>query len=480
MRTTIFGEIHVAKEIKSGKLVAIKVSRPQERKVSAEDPLEEISVMETIRREEETESKSDLDDGRNYVIKMVDSYIQMYKGLECHFNVMEFAEGGDIFERVQQEAMSILTVQRYFRMIVKGVSYLHKRNVCHLDLSLENILLTKEDDVKICDFGQSQVGRILESSGVRRGKLKYMSPEVFQRAEEYDGFKADAWSLGIILWTLLTGAFCYDVPNKSDKRFQYLARGKPGIEILLHVGKTDLPDEVVDLLTKVLTINPITRYTVNDILQHSWISEKSQIIPLTSFSSPFLTATTVDETVTPSPSCTFTLQEAEPVSAEPVSDSPSNSFEANTFSTLIRTPSCPITPCSTSSSNCSVGISSSASSSSSSSPQFSPSTFPPPPPVVEEAPADEAPSSIPMLPTSTYHVIIRASSSARSSPTNSLISTSSSSSSSSSSIYGPLLKRCKTITEKRKLRKRKNSLFRHFSEHRKGSRNLRRKWIAPY
>jgi len=429
---TISGEIHEAKDKKSGKTVAIKVSRPlREHKISAEDPIEEITVMKKLQRDEiiEAEENSSINsnDGRMYVIKLLDSYVQVYKGLECNFNVMEYAECGDIFDRITKEPMALDSIKRYFRMIVKGVAYLHGRNICHLDLSLENILLSKDDEIKICDFGQAQIGRMIKSSGIRRGKLKYMCPEVFQRAEEYDGFKADAWSIGIILWIMLTGAFCYDMPGKADKRFQYLAKGKHGIEVLLHVSKAEQEGVLVDLLTKILAIDPLSRLTVQQILEHDWLTDTSPIPPPSP--SPVLADTTQIGITISSP------QETEQVSRKEISTEPVSELSGSVQETI--TPSM-ISVCTKS-----YSLSSSSSSSSSSLPPFSPSSFPPPPPAVAEAPTGGAP------PVPTFYLT--------SFPDDLSITN-------EPSTYGPL-KRSKTNEKVR--RRRRNSLFRHFSEHRK-------------
>jgi len=428
---TITGEIHEAKEKKSGKTVAIKVSRPlRENKISAENPFEEITVMKKLQEDESVEveeSKSNYNGGRQYIIKLLDTYVQVYKGLECNFNVLEYAECGDIFDMItSKETMSLDSIKRYFRMIVEGVSYLHARNICHLDLSLENILLTKDDEVKICDFGQAQIGRMIKSSGIRRGKLKYMCPEVFQRAEEYDGFKADTWSIGIILWIMLTGAFCYDMPARSDKRFQYLSKGKSGIEVLLHISKADQEEVLVDLLTKIIAIDPLSRLTVQQILEHAWLtgapSPPPPPPPPTPPPSLLTEGSQIDIVCSSQGTETISVKE---ISAESVPDSIVHD---------IITPSM-ISLCTQAS------LSSSASSSSSSLPPFSPSSFPPPPPAVAEAPTGAPP------------VLILA-----------LFPDDLSLSNHEPSTYGPL-KRSKTNEKAR--RRRRNSLFRHFSEHRK-------------
>jgi len=92
-------------------------------------------------------------------------------------------------------------------------------------------------------------------------------------SEEYDGFKADVWSAGIVLWAMLTGGLVYRVAGAKDPRFELLALGRSGIEKLLEQDEvTDLPEMVVDLLSKMLAVDVNKRYLIEDVLAHPWIS----------------------------------------------------------------------------------------------------------------------------------------------------------------------------------------------------------------
>jgi len=160
-------------------------------------------------------------------------------------------------------------------MLAKGLHYIHQHGICHLDLSLENILLTKADEIRICDFGQAQTKRKIHDRDLRRGKPKYMSPEVY-RLQEYDGFKADIWSLGIILWGMVTNTLVYRKASLNDPRFAILAKyGAEGINLLLqHEKISDVPSDLVDLISRMLDMNPKTRYSAADVLAHPWVKSE--------------------------------------------------------------------------------------------------------------------------------------------------------------------------------------------------------------
>jgi len=188
------------------------------------------------------------------------------------------------------------------------VHFIHQNGMVHLDLSLENVLLTKQNVVKICDFGLAKEGKDFKLS-TRPGKLPYMAPEIFE-LKEFDGQKADVWSLGVILWCLLTSLALYEVPADSDARFLRLRSGKKGIKELLQAFQVDgIPDIVIDLLCGMLHLNPQYRFNMNEVLDHPWL-----IDPLDSSSIPTSIASS------------SSMEEAEDVASEIIYCSSSSSI----------------------------------------------------------------------------------------------------------------------------------------------------------
>ncbi|KAL1764088.1 sperm motility kinase W, partial [Sigmodon hispidus] len=93
-------------------------------------------------------------------------------------------------------------------IVVSGVHYLHQRHIAHRDIKLENILIDRAGKVKLCDFGlaiQFTEGQMLEEVC---GSLLYEAPEILAR-KPYDGLAVDMWSLGVVLYVLVTGEFPY-------------------------------------------------------------------------------------------------------------------------------------------------------------------------------------------------------------------------------------------------------------------------------
>jgi serine/threonine protein kinase len=131
----------------------------------------------------------------------------------ARFLVLEHIEGGELFDYlVKRGRLSESEALAFFQQIIFGVEFCHRHLVCHRDLKPENLLLDKEMNVKIADFGMASLqgpGRMLETSC---GSPHYASPEII-KGIKYNGPGADVWSCGVILYALLTGNLPFDDEN---------------------------------------------------------------------------------------------------------------------------------------------------------------------------------------------------------------------------------------------------------------------------
>ena len=166
LRATLFGHVSLYKDTLTGDLVAVKLSSKElmikrvtaKGKPVSENPLDEMRFM---RKLNEPLNKNNIENdthnilsGAKYVLRLLD---------ECDdgsniWTVLEFAQEGELFDYVEQcdGRLDSNLVRRLFIEMVYGVQYMHIQGICHLDLSLENLLLTGDHDmpdVKICDFG---------------------------------------------------------------------------------------------------------------------------------------------------------------------------------------------------------------------------------------------------------------------------------------------------------------------------------------
>ncbi|CAM9395876.1 unnamed protein product, partial [Choristocarpus tenellus] len=137
------------------------------------------------------------------------------------FLVCELITGGELFDKiVEKQRFNEDEARFYFRQLLEGVEYCHSQGVCHRDLKPENILLDSAGNVKISDFGLSNLysggdDEALKLLHTTCGTPNYVAPEVLAD-KGYDGRMADVWSMGVILYVLLAGFLPFDEPSMSN------------------------------------------------------------------------------------------------------------------------------------------------------------------------------------------------------------------------------------------------------------------------
>nr|CAE54588.1 serin/threonine protein kinase [Fagus sylvatica] len=184
--------------------------------------------------------------------------------------VMEYAAGGELFERICAAGRFSEDEARYFfQQLISGVPYCHSMQICHRDLKLENTLLdgSPAPRLKICDFGYSKSSLLHSRPKSTVGTPAYIAPEVLSR-REYDGKLADVWSCGVTLYVMLVGAYPFEDPE-DPKNFR-----KPINRIMAVQYK--IPDyvhisqECKHLLSRIFAANPSKRITIKEIKNHPW------------------------------------------------------------------------------------------------------------------------------------------------------------------------------------------------------------------
>ncbi|KAF8775098.1 hypothetical protein HU200_004974 [Digitaria exilis] len=140
--------------------------------------------------------------------------------------VMEYAAGGELFERICNAGrFSEDEARFFFQQLISGVSYCHSMQICHRDLKLENTLLDGSiaPRLKICDFGYSKSSVLHSQPKSTVGTPAYIAPEVLAR-KEYDGKVADVWSCGVTLYVMLVGAYPFEDPDEPKNFRKTLTR----------------------------------------------------------------------------------------------------------------------------------------------------------------------------------------------------------------------------------------------------------------
>lgn len=184
--------------------------------------------------------------------------------------VMEYAAGGELFERICSAGRFSEDEGRFFfQQLISGVSYCHSMRICHRDLKLENTLLdgSAAPRVKICDFGYSKSSILHSQPKSAVGTPAYIAPEVFS-ITEYDGKISDVWSCGVALFVMLFGAYPFEDPDDPGNFKKTIER--------IHNVQYRVPDyvrvseECTHLLSQIFVADPKKRITVAGIRSHPW------------------------------------------------------------------------------------------------------------------------------------------------------------------------------------------------------------------
>nr|AZI15634.1 PAR-1 [Auanema rhodensis] len=203
------------------------------------------------------------------IMKQLDhpNIVKLYQVMETEqtlYLVLEYASGGEVFDYlVAHGRMKEKEARAKFRQIVSAVQYLHSKNIIHRDLKAENLLLDNDMNIKIADFGFSNQFSIGNKLDTFCGSPPYAAPELFQ-GKKYDGPEVDVWSLGVILYTLVSGSLPFDGQNLKELRERVL-RGKYRIPFYM---STDCEN----LLKKFLVLNPARRGTLETIMKDRWMN----------------------------------------------------------------------------------------------------------------------------------------------------------------------------------------------------------------
>jgi len=241
-----------------------------------------------------------LDKNHPNLIHLIDAMVDDDDNI---YLVFPYLSGGDLFSRVDAtdgQGLPVDEARHYFKQIIEGLLFMKRTGFAHNDVSLENVMRSSGSksavadlNVKLIDLGMClkvptsihatradddgttlpSLVVLLRSQGFR-GKQTYVSPERL-RSKAYDPFSSDIWSLGICCFTLLTGRPLYTSP--SDRVFAVMSQPK-GIQRVLEHFETYgviLPPIAKDLVITMLEPDPSKRPTLEDLLQHPFVTNSS-------------------------------------------------------------------------------------------------------------------------------------------------------------------------------------------------------------
>jgi 5'-AMP-activated protein kinase catalytic alpha subunit len=232
-----FGKVKLAEHVTTGHKVAVKILNRA--KIVA------LDMTEKVKRE------------INILQRCTHPHIiRLYEVIDTPtdiFVVMEYVSNGELFDYIVSKGrLAPDEARHFFHQIVSGVEYCHYHHIVHRDLKPENLLLDADNNIKIADFGLSNVMRDGEFLRTSCGSPNYAAPEVIS-GHLYAGPEVDVWSCGVILYALLCGSLPFDdesIPNLFKK---------------IKSGMYSLPSHLSqlarDLIPRMLVVDPMKRVT---------------------------------------------------------------------------------------------------------------------------------------------------------------------------------------------------------------------------
>ncbi|KAJ1025885.1 hypothetical protein NDA16_002511 [Ustilago loliicola] len=187
--------------------------------------------------------------------------------------VLEYASGGELFDHIlAHKYLKEEHACRLFAQLISGVSYLHQKKIVHRDLKLENLLLDRNRNVIITDFGFANnfEDRRDDLMATSCGSPCYAAPELVVQDGLYAGSAVDVWSCGVILYAMLAGylPFDDDPANPDGDNINLLYKYILATPLSFPEYITAQPR---DLLSKMLVPDPTRRATLEQVMQHSWL-----------------------------------------------------------------------------------------------------------------------------------------------------------------------------------------------------------------
>ncbi|KAJ9451397.1 CBL-interacting protein kinase 23 [Diplonema papillatum] len=252
--TGTFSKVKYGSDTESNAAFAIKIiDKSQLAKEHMEEQLKrEIAVMKLLKH---------------------DNIVQLKEVLQTQkhiYLILELITGGELFDRiVAAKKFDEPTARKYFQQLIMGIYYCHQQGIAHRDLKPENLLLDGNDNLKISDFGLSNLQRGGAGGGGTLlqtvcGTPNYVAPEVLKE-KGYNGITADIWSCGVILFVMLAGYLPFDDPN-MNALFNKIERGD--YRMARHFS-----EPIKDIISKMLVIEPEKRATLDDLIAHPWFRE---------------------------------------------------------------------------------------------------------------------------------------------------------------------------------------------------------------
>jgi len=256
-----FSVVHLAVDKKTGDRVAVKIIDKTQANAEADEKRlkNEVAILKKVRHPS--------------IIALID----IYETDANLYLVMELVTGGELFDKIVEKGQyTERDAATIVMKILSAVQYLHDNQIAHRDLKPENLLLKAGEDtgVMLSDFGLSKIVGENARLETACGTPYYVAPEVLS-ASGYD-LEVDLWSVGVITYLLLCG-FPPFYGESLPEVFEQIMKADFDFP---DPYWTEISTEAKDLISKLLVVDPKTRYTAKQALEHPWVKKLGQDKPL--------------------------------------------------------------------------------------------------------------------------------------------------------------------------------------------------------
>lgn len=186
--------------------------------------------------------------------------------LKLRYINLEYCEGGELFDFIAEAGRFTEEQARYyFHQLIDALEYMHKKGYKHRDIKPENILLDGKYNLKLADFGFTTQEDV---SYTRKGTFGYMAPEVLAY-EPYKGEEADLFAAAVILFILITQHPPFIRADPTDRYYKKVCDQQWDKFWDVH-SDMEISDSFIDLFSKMISLDPKDRLTLNEIKEHEW------------------------------------------------------------------------------------------------------------------------------------------------------------------------------------------------------------------